>query len=117
MKNLDITLKLQIYLCIAIILFISFFILREFLYGDAITRDILLSKKRNVTVTEIYRDRNEHNFTFVKFSDGNKELLDFPYKIGDSISKNKGDSIEYIFRNESVIKNNWLKSYSKNYHN
>lgn len=119
MKNLgnylEITTKSKTYLRIAIILFIGFFILRQLLYGDAITRNILLNEKRNTTITEIYKDRNEHNFTFVKFSNGNKELLDFPYKIGDSLSKNKGDSIEYIFRNKKVIRNNWLKNYIKNH--
>jgi hypothetical protein len=110
---LEVPRKTRNYLKISVILFIGFFIFREVIYGDEIKRDILLSEKRNATVIDIYNDKNEHNYTFVKFSNGNKELLEFPYQIGDSVSKSKGDSIEYIFRNKKVIKNNWLKNYKK----
>jgi hypothetical protein len=111
--HLEIPRKIRIYLKVSAILFIGFIILREVFYGDEIRKKMLLDERRNTTVVDIYRDRNEHNFTFVKYSNGKKELLDFQYKIGDSVSKKKGDSIEYIFRNKKIIKNNWLKNYQK----
>lgn len=100
-----------IYIIAFFAILLGFFIIRENLYGDEIRQNALLSEKRNTSVVDIYKDRNEHNFTFVKYSNGKKELLDFPYQIGDSVSKKKGDSIEYIFRNKKIIKNNWLKTY------
>lgn len=110
---LEIPRKTRNYLKVSVLLFIGFLIFRQVIYGDEIKRDILLSDRRNATVTDIYIDRNEHSSTFVKFSNGSKGVLDFPYQIGDSVSKKKGDSIEYIFRNNKIIKNKWLKTYSK----
>jgi len=77
------------------------------------TKDNLINYEISTKVVDIYRDRNEHNFLFVKYSNGLVELLDYPYKIGDSISKKKGDSIEYIFRNDTVLKNNLIQQARK----
>jgi len=77
------------------------------------TKDNLINYEISTKVVDIYRDRNEHNFLFVKYSNGSVELLDYPYKIGDSISKKKGDSIEYIFRNNTVLKNNLIQQARK----
>lgn len=74
----------------------------------------LLDYHLQTTVIDIYRDKNEHNFLFVKYSNGSVELLDYPYEIGDSISKKKGDSIEYIFRNGLLLKNNLIEKAREN---
>ncbi|WP_343609483.1 hypothetical protein [Chryseobacterium oranimense] len=92
-------------------LFIFIIILVIFLRKT--TNDSLLDYEISAKVTSIYRDRKEHNFLFVKYSNGSVELLDYPYKIGDSISKKKGDSIEYIFREDSVIQNNLFETARK----
>ncbi|MDW9378612.1 hypothetical protein [Chryseobacterium sp. JV558] len=81
--------------------------------SDNQTKQRILEINRHEKVIDIYRDKNEHNFLFVKYSNGYVELLDYPYKIGDSISKNRGDSIEYIFRNDSVLKNNLIQQIRK----
>ncbi|PRB06169.1 hypothetical protein CQ046_03100 [Chryseobacterium sp. MYb7] len=81
--------------------------------SNNLTKQQILEINRHEKVIDIYRDKNEHNFLFVKYSNGSVELLDYPYKIGDSISKNRGDSIEYIFRNDSVLKNNLIQQIRK----
>ena len=74
----------------------------------------LLNSKINVKVVNIYKNRDEHNFIYVKFSNGKEQTLNYPYKIGDSISKKRNDSIEYIFRNGKIIKYNVLEYWRKN---
>ncbi len=74
----------------------------------------LLNIDRHTKVVEIYSNKNQHNFSYVKYSNGINELLEYPYKVGDSVSKKKGDSIEYIFRNDSIIINNYLEEARKN---
>ncbi len=74
----------------------------------------LLSIERHTKVITIYNNKREHNFMYVKFSNGSQKILEYPYKIGDSISKKKGDSIEYIFRNDSIIKYNLLEESRQN---
>lgn len=73
----------------------------------------LLNIDRHTRVVEIYLNKNQHNFSYVKYSNGINELLEYPYKIGDSISKKKGDSIEYIFRKDSIIKYNLFEESRK----
>lgn len=74
----------------------------------------LLSIERYTKVIDIYNNRNEHNFLYVKFSNGSQKILEYPYKVGDSVSKRKGDSIEYIFRKDSIIENNLFEESRKN---
>lgn len=74
----------------------------------------LLNVERYTKVVEIYPNKNQHNLGYVRFSNGVNEFLEYPYKVNDSISKKKGDSIEYIFRNDSIIKNNYLEEARKN---
>ncbi|MGE8434403.1 hypothetical protein [Chryseobacterium joostei] len=74
----------------------------------------LLNVERHTKVVEVYPNKNQHNFSYVKYSNGINELLEYPYKVGNSISKKKGDSIEYIFRNDSIIINNYLEEARKN---
>ena len=74
----------------------------------------LLEREKHTRVVDIYINKEEHNFIYVKYSNGKRESLDDPYQIGDSISKNKGDSIEYIFRKQEVIRNNLLENYRNN---
>lgn len=71
-----------------------------------LTKEQLLKINRHTKVTDIYVNKNEHNFLYVKFSNGTEKIMETPYQIGDSLSKNKGDSIEYIFRRDSIIQNN-----------
>lgn len=80
---------------------------------NAATKKQLLEIERFTRVIKIYENKEEHNFLYVEFSDKKIKILEYPYKIGDSISKKKGDSIEYIFRNGVVIQNNLLKNYRK----
>ena len=85
--------------------------IRDHIYGDKITKEILLNIERHTSVIDIYNNKEQHNFPYVKYSNGTNKILEFSYQIGDSISKNKGDSIEYIFRGEKIIKNNLLENY------
>ncbi|WP_123873048.1 hypothetical protein [Chryseobacterium contaminans] len=73
----------------------------------------LLSIERHTRVIDIYNNRKEHNFLYVKFSNGSQKILEYPYKVGDSISKKKGDSIEYVFRKDSIIENNLFEESRK----
>lgn len=74
----------------------------------------LLNIERHTRVIEIYPNKAQHNLGFVRFSNGINEFLEYPYKIGDSISKKKGDSIEYIFRKDTIIENNYFEESRKN---
>jgi len=74
----------------------------------------LLSIERHTRVIGIYNNKYEHNFLYVKFSNGSQKILEYPYKVGDSISKKRGDSIEYIFRKDSIIENNLFEESRKN---
>lgn len=88
-----------------IILFIIFFgciflftIAYLIVNSNQLVKEQLLSIERNAKVIEIYNNKKEHNFLYVKYSDGAQKILEYPYQVGDSVSKKKGDSIEYIFR-------------------
>ncbi|UKB86102.1 hypothetical protein LF887_10895 [Chryseobacterium sp. MEBOG06] len=72
-----------------------------------------MSLERYTRVIDIYNNRHEHNFLYVKFSNGSEKILEYPYKLGDSISKKRGDSIEYIFRKDSIIENNLFEESRK----
>lgn len=74
----------------------------------------LLSIERHTRVVEIYSNKDQHNLGYVRFFNGINEFLEYPYKVGDSVSKKKGDSIEYIFRKDSIIKNNLFEESRKN---
>ncbi|KFF21493.1 hypothetical protein IW22_05895 [Chryseobacterium sp. JM1] len=74
--------------------------------SDNLTKEQLLKINRHTKVIDVYVNKNEHNFLYVKFSNGSEKIMETSYQIGDSISKNKGDSIEYIFRGDSIIQNN-----------
>ncbi|MCQ9637166.1 hypothetical protein MP477_19645 [Chryseobacterium sp. WG23] len=91
-----------------------FIILYLVFFHEKTVKNSLIDYEMYAKVTNIYRDKNEHNFLFVRYSNGSVELLEYPYKIGDSISKKKGDSIEYIFRNDTILKNNLIQQARKN---
>jgi hypothetical protein len=104
-----------------IIIFIAFFVclfLFTIIYliinSNSEREQKLLSIERYTRVIDIYNNRQEHNFLYVKFSNGSQKILEYPYKVGDSISKKRGDSIEYIFRKDSIIENNLFEEYRKN---
>ena len=103
--------KIKISMVIFLVVIISFLYIHDSIYGDEIKRDILLNIERQTSVIDIYANRRQHNMGYVKYSNGIDEPLYYPYKIGDSISKNKGDSIEYIFRGEEIIETNLLENY------
>ena len=77
-----------------------------------LTKETLLNIEKHTRVMDIYINKEEHNFVYVKYSNGKQDLND-SYEIGDSLSKNKGDSIEYIFRKGKIIQNNLLENYRK----
>ncbi|MDC8103206.1 hypothetical protein ACNFU2_21685 [Chryseobacterium sp. PTM-20240506] len=89
-------------------------IIYQYFYGEENVKKQLLHIENHSRVIDIYNNQKEHNFLFVKYSNGRKNILEFNYKIGDSISKNKGDSIEYIFRNGKIIENNLFDEYRRN---
>jgi len=89
-------------------------IIYQYFYGEENVKKQLLHIENHSRVIDIYNNQKEHNFLFVKYSNGRKKILEFDYKIGDSISKNKGDSIEYIFRNGKIIENNLFDEYRRN---
>ncbi len=99
-----------------ILIFVSLIII-VFIYKNNnrvnFTNASLLNMEKHTRVVDIYINKEEHNFIYVKYSNGKRESLDDPYQIGDSISKNKGDSIEYIFRNGKILENNLLEAYRK----
>lgn len=74
----------------------------------------LLSIERYTRVIDIYNNKKEHNFPYVKYSNGTQKVLEFSYQIGDSVSKSKGDSVEYIFRKDSIIVYNLFEESRKN---
>ncbi|MBT2623426.1 hypothetical protein [Chryseobacterium sp. ISL-6] len=98
--------KIKISFAVFFGLIIGFIAIYEYFYGEENVKKQLLLIENHSTVVDIYNNREEHNFLYVKYSNGRKKILEFEYKIGDSISKSKGDSIEYIFRNGKIIKNN-----------
>ncbi|AZB00020.1 hypothetical protein EG359_10465 [Chryseobacterium joostei] len=103
-----------------IILFIVFFgciLLSTIAYliinSNELVKEKILSIERNTKVIDIYNNKKEHNFLYVKYSNGTQKILEFSYQIGDSVSKKKGDSIEYIFRKDSIIKYNLFEESRK----
>ncbi|MEY8759288.1 hypothetical protein [Chryseobacterium tongliaoense] len=107
--------KIKISFLIFFTSIIALIFIYDYFYGEKNVKRQLLSMENHVKVVDIYNNREQHNFLYVKYSNGKREALDFNYKVGDSISKNKGDSVEYIFRNKKVIKNNLFERYRK-YH-
>ncbi|OPB88525.1 hypothetical protein BB021_08235 [Elizabethkingia ursingii] len=68
----------------------------------------IIQMERNTTVLSIYENSSEHNNTYVLYKNGERKSLNYDLKVGDSISKNKGDSIMYIYRKDSIIPVNLL---------
>ncbi|MCS3529067.1 hypothetical protein [Chryseobacterium sp. JUb7] len=104
-----------------IIIFIAFFVcifLFTIIYliinSNSEREQKLLNVERYTKVVEVYPNKDQHNLGYVRFSNGINEFLEYPYKVNDSISKKRGDSIEYIFRNDSIIINNYLEEARKN---
>lgn len=98
---------------IIMILFISFIVIYINYNKKNIHKKEVLESFYNKTVDSVYVNKEEHNFIYVKFSDGTEESPQFNYKKNDSISKKKGDSIEYIFRKDSILKNNLFDTFRK----
>ncbi|MEG0928960.1 hypothetical protein [Chryseobacterium sp.] len=103
-----------------IIIFIAFFgcillftIAYLIINSNKLVKEKILSIERNTKVIDIYNNKKEHNFLYVKYSNGTQKILEFSYQIGDSVSKKKGDSIEYIFRKDSIIKYNLFEESRK----
>jgi len=94
-----------------IILFIFIYLITN---SNTQIKQKLLNIDRHTRVVDIYVNKQQHNFLYVKFSNGAQKILEYPYRIDDSISKKKGDSIEYIFRKDSIIKQNLFEESRKN---
>lgn len=103
--------KIKISIVIFLVVIIGFLCIRESIFGDEITKEALLNIERHTSVIGLYDNKEQHNAPYVKYSNGTSKILEFSYKLGDSISKNKGDSTEYIFRGQEIIKNNLLENY------
>lgn len=80
---------------------------------EEISTKVILDKQRHSRIVRIFRVKEEHNYIYIKLSTGHIANFNKLYKVGDSLSKNKGDSIEYIFRNGEVIQNNLIENYRK----
>ncbi|RXM51712.1 hypothetical protein BOQ64_12410 [Chryseobacterium sp. CH25] len=91
-------------LLLGLIVFLSLFYLSN--NKEETTKKNILNEERHSRIINIFRVKEEHNYIYIKFSGGEVSNFKYSYKIGDSISKNKGDSIEYIFRGDSIIRNN-----------
>ncbi|SMO77364.1 hypothetical protein SAMN06265171_106265 [Chryseobacterium rhizoplanae] len=74
--------------------------------AENLTKKVILDEKRHSRIISIFRAKEEHNFIYIKLSGGQIYNFNNLYRVGDSLSKSKGDSIEYIFRGDSIIKNN-----------
>ncbi|ASK32561.1 hypothetical protein CEY12_21820 [Chryseobacterium sp. T16E-39] len=107
--------KIKISFAVFFAVIISFIAIYEYFYGEKDTKRQILYWENHVKVIDIYNNKEQHNFPYVKYSNGKREPLEFSYKIGDSISKNKDDSIEYIFRNGEIIENNLFERYRKRF--
>jgi len=105
------TIKIFIVFFGCILLFIIIYLI---INSNSKRKQKLLSIERYTRVVDIYNNRHEHNFQYAKFSNGSQKILEYPYKVGDSISKKRGDSIEYIFRKDSIIENNLFEESRKN---
>lgn len=97
---------------IAGFLIIIFFYIKK--TNDSSVKKMLLNQERHAKVVSIYLNREEHNFPYVEFSNGEKKIRDYPYEKGDSVSKKIGDSIEYIFRGDTILKHNFFDTARKN---
>jgi hypothetical protein len=82
--------------------------------NDISVKKMLLDEEIYAKVLQIYHNRDEHNFKYVKFSNGENKIMDYPYKEGDSVSKKRGDSIEYIYRGNVILKQNLFETARKN---
>lgn len=86
---------------------IVFFTFAYMNYNDEqITKRNILNRERNDKIIDIFRVKKEHNYIYIRLAKGGISNYNNLYKIGDSLSKKRGDSIEYIFRGNNVIKNN-----------
>lgn len=94
-------------------LFISITFIYVYYNKDNFLKKEFLESNYNKKVDSVYINKEEHNFLYVRFSDGKVESAQFSYKKNDSISKKKGDSIEYIFRKDSILKNNLFDIFIK----
>lgn len=89
-------------------IFILITLIYNYFYADKHTKEDILNENYVRIVNSVYINKEEHNFLYVKYSDNTIESPNFHYNKNDSLVKRRGDSIEYIFRNQNVIENNLL---------
>ncbi|MCP2039220.1 hypothetical protein [Chryseobacterium sp. HSC-36S06] len=89
-------------------IFIVFIGVREYYYGYNLRYESLINEDYTLKVDRVYINSTEHNFKYVAFTNGKQQLSEFGYQKNDSIVKKKGDSIEYIYRDDKIISNNVL---------
>lgn len=111
MININKPLKIFFIILIGFLFIIIIYIKKT---NDTSVKKMLLDHERHAKVIQIYHNRDEHNFEYVKFSNEENKIMDYPYKEGDSVSKKRGDSIEYIYRGNVVLKQNLFETARKN---
>lgn len=67
----------------------SFTIIYLIVNSNSSTKNQLLYVERYDRMIELYNNKQEHNFSYVKYSDGTRKILEFPYKIGTPYQKNR----------------------------
>lgn len=72
--------KIKISMVIFLVVIIGFLYIRESIYGDEITKDILLNIERHTSVIDLYDNKEQHNAPYVKYSNGTSKMLEFPYQ-------------------------------------
>jgi hypothetical protein len=105
--------KIKISFAVFFVVIISIIFIYDYFYGEDDQKKHLLYIENYSKVIEINIDKENHNSLYIKCSDGRRAPFHFDYKVGDSISKRKGDSIEYIFRDGKILENNLFKIFQK----
>ncbi|MFP3581661.1 hypothetical protein SB659_19055, partial [Arthrobacter sp. SIMBA_036] len=49
--------------------------------SNKLVKEEILSIERNAKVIDIYNNKKEHNFPYVKYSNGTQKILEFSYQI------------------------------------
>jgi hypothetical protein len=95
-------------------IFIFLFIIFYEIINDKNERKKTLLNLERFAVANLVYISNNHNFIYVKYSNGEDIIKEYGILEGDSISKKSGDSTLYIFRKDSVIKINLFEYYNLN---
>ena len=90
---------------------ISILVLGSIIYNvltdDKMNYNRIIRLERHTKVIKVYLDKPNRGFIIV-YKNGERQGRFYNLKVGDSISKNKGDSIMYIYGKDSIIPINLL---------